>query len=39
MAMHKGNRAADRLLAQLNEQYGLPVDAALEALARRLDPP
>jgi hypothetical protein len=39
LAMDKGNRAAARLLAQLDEQYGPPMDAALEALARRLDAP
>jgi hypothetical protein len=39
LAMDEGNRAAAKLLAQLDEQYGLPVDAALEALARRLDAP
>jgi hypothetical protein len=39
IAMDKGNRAAARLLAQLDKRYGPPVDAALEALARQLDAP
>jgi hypothetical protein len=39
ISMDKGNRAAARLLAQLDERYGPPVDAALEALARQLDAP
>jgi hypothetical protein len=39
LAMDEGNRAAARLLAQLDERYGPPIDAALEALARRLDTP
>ena len=39
IAMDKGNRAAAQLLAHLDEQYGPPVDAPLEALARQLDAP
>jgi hypothetical protein len=39
LAMDKSNQDAARLLAQLDEQYGPPVNVALEALARRLDAP